>query len=398
MRAFAKLLLALALVLSWLIGPSLAESLTQLVPILQQPCAFPGSAENLNFQTNTAQLYCQNAGQATGQLSITRATVGMAQYQSGCLQSFASGAFRDTDRGLLIEEARTNSGLWSNDMTNAAWVKVNMTTALNATGADCAATANAATTLTATAANATILQTVVDISEADTYSVWLKRASGTGTVNISLDGIAWTAVTLTTSFQEFQKTSTLLNPNFGIQIATNGDSVIAEFNQLELNKSFATSPILTTTVAATRNADVVQVIGLGATIIPLSASVFIQTIGQEGITTSPRLLDLNGGILLLTTGPTVVASDGTNSATASLGSGSAAGTVKSAFGLDNSSMTVIANGGTKVTQSTSTWATQVAGQTPRLGNNSSGIRALNAYLQDVAFAIPKGLFDNRTSP
>lgn len=393
-----RLLLALAFWASWM-GLALAAPLGVDVAVLQSPCAYPGSALYFNFQTNAAQLNCQNAGLATAQFSITRATVGMAQYQSGCLQSFASGAFRITDGGLLVEEARTNSALWSNDMTNAAWVKVNMTTALNAAGADCAATANAATTLTATAANATILQTVVDVSEADTYSVWLKRGSGTGTVNISLDGVAWTAVTLTSSFQQFQKTSTLLNPNFGIQIATNGDSVVAEFNQLELSKSFATSPVPTTTVAVTRNADVVQVIGAGATIIPVSASAFFQLAGLETFSNIQRMLAMGNDFLGVQSNTAIRVSDGTNIADGTYGAGTATGgTTKAAFGMDNTSMTVVVNGGTKVTQSTSTWATQAAGQFPFIGNRSDGIRALNGYLQRAAFAIPKGIFDNRTSP
>lgn len=364
--------------------------------LLAQPWWFRGSALDLDFQNNRAAINGQPAGLATDQCSITRTTAGYALNPSGVLVPFTSGQFRRTGSGLLVEEARTNSALWSRDMTNAAWVKVNMTAALTATGID--GTANSATTLTATAGNATALQAIVSISQADTYSVWIKRVSGSGVVNISLNGAAWTPVTLTTTWTQFQITSTLLNPNLGIQIVTSGDVIAADFNQAELGQSFATSPILTTTVAVTRNADVVQVIGAGATIIPLSASAFFQTFGQEGLGASPRFLDMTTTALSATSGPNANANDGTNNASALLGSGTYAGTAKIAYGLDNVSMTVIANGGTKGIQTTSLWTTNAAGKTPYLGNRLAADRAFNGYLQRAAFAIPKGLFDNRTSP
>jgi len=233
-------------------------------PILfTKPWYFLGSALDLDFQNNRAAVGSAPAGTATSQLTLTRTTVGYAQSNSGVWQSFASGAFRITDKGLLVEEARTNSALWSRDMTNAAWVKVNMTAALTATGID--GTVSSASTLTATAGNATVLQTITSISQADTYSVWLMRVSGSGVVNISLDGVAWTPVAITTTWTRFSITSTLLNPNLGIQIVTNGDVIAADFNQAELAQSFATSPILTTTVAVTRNSDQITVTNFGLT-------------------------------------------------------------------------------------------------------------------------------------
>lgn len=396
MRALAKLLTALVLCLGSLL-PAYAAPLGYDVAILNgPPCAFPGSAIDLNFQLNAATLSCHGAGSATGLLTLTRATAGYAQYQSGCWQQFPSGAFRITDKGLLIEEARTNSALWARDMTNAAWTKVNMTTAQTATGSDCIA--NSATTLTATAANATALQTIVSISQADTYSVGLKRISGSGTVNISLDGVSWTAAAVTTTWTRFSVTSTLLNPNLGIQIVTNGDVIAADFNQAELGSSFATSPILTTTVAVTRNTDLVQASGAIAATISGASSAFFQT-NAATFSLSPRLLNLGNATLIFFSSTQVRASDNTNTATATIGgAGTMSGVVKSAYGMDNTSMTVVANAGTLVTQATSTWATQAAGQTPFIGNNNTGIRALNGYLQRVVFGSIKGQFNNLTSP
>ena len=45
----------------------------------------------------------------TPYLSCTRASTGYAQTAAGTLTSFAANTLRRTDKGLLIEEARTNS-------------------------------------------------------------------------------------------------------------------------------------------------------------------------------------------------------------------------------------------------------------------------------------------------
>lgn len=55
--------------------------------------------------------------------SFTRASTGYALTQAGTLQSFASDVMRRTDRGLLIEPARTNLLLRSQDFENAGWLK-----------------------------------------------------------------------------------------------------------------------------------------------------------------------------------------------------------------------------------------------------------------------------------
>ena len=358
--------------------------------------AFAGSSIDLDLQNNLFAFNQYPSGTGTSQLTLTRTTAGYAQSTStGLWTSFASGQFRQTDKGLLIEEVRTNNLLWCRDMTNVAWVLgATMTRALSQTGIDGAA--NSATLLTggAVAATNTILQTITLGSAADTYCVFLKRVTGTGTVNISADGTTWTPVTLTTSYQQFQVQQTLANPVCGIQIITASDQVAADFNQLETG-AFATSPILTTTVAVARNADVVTF--ANNALVIASSSAFFQTIGSAG-GTLPRFLGLNLDDLLFSSTTQAQASDGTNVATATIGgAGTASGTVKTAFGMNNTSMTAVANGGTKVTQATSVWATNAAGQTAYLAGNSSGNRQLNGYLQRAAFAVPKGIFDNRTS-
>jgi len=57
----------------------------------------------------------------TDYLSITRASTGYAKTASGTLTSFSTNTLRITDLGLLVEDARTNIVLRSQEFDNASW-------------------------------------------------------------------------------------------------------------------------------------------------------------------------------------------------------------------------------------------------------------------------------------
>lgn len=59
---------------------------------------------------------------ASADADFTRASSGYAESVSGALTAFGSGQLRRSDKGLLIEPARTNLCLHSADLTNAAYV------------------------------------------------------------------------------------------------------------------------------------------------------------------------------------------------------------------------------------------------------------------------------------
>ena len=128
---------------------------------------------------------------------------------------------------------------------------------LTATGIDNAA--NSASTITAGADNATILQTLTLASAARSSSAYIKRRTGTGTISFTRNGgTTWTDITSQINSSTWTRikieNSSVLNPSIGFLIATSGDAIDVDVVQDEAG-AFASSPIITTTAAVTRNAD-----------------------------------------------------------------------------------------------------------------------------------------------
>jgi hypothetical protein len=159
--------------------------------------------------------------------------------------------------GFRREASAINNLLHSRDLSNAAWsTKTNITAAKTATGLD--GIANTATTLTATAADAIILQPITLASAARCASAYVKRRTGTGTISFTQDGgSTWTDITAQingSTWSRVQITSTLANPSVGFKISTSGDAIDVDCVQNEAG-AVATSPIVTTTATVTRNAE-----------------------------------------------------------------------------------------------------------------------------------------------
>lgn len=243
------------LVTFWLV-PRPSSSLAQNFPTTLSPPTWvlPGASYDFNFVNQ--QYWASGQTVALSQFfTFTRNLEAWEDNQSGVWQSFPTTVPRITDKGALIELGATNSALRSRDMTQVdSWTASNITATKTATGID--GVANSASTLTATADNGTILQSITLASAADVYSVWLKRRTGTGNIDITIDnGSTWTTQTVTSTYTRFQVTKTAANPIIGIRIVTSGDAVDADFNQLEAG-SQATSGITTTTAGRTKPPDV----------------------------------------------------------------------------------------------------------------------------------------------
>lgn len=223
-----------------------------LRPILRPMVAAPPPAFAADFVS----------GQ-TGGFTLVRATTATYFDGSGVLQTAASGALRIDHNpttgarlGLLREPARTNRALWGRDLTNEAWTATNATVIKDQTGID--GTATSASSVLATASNATVLQTVTHASTLRTLSLYAKRLVGTGTVEITLDGgTGWTDVTSslsTTAWARVTLSQTVANPSFGVRLGTDTDKIAVDYVQVE-DGHCATTPILTTTVAVARNVE-----------------------------------------------------------------------------------------------------------------------------------------------
>ena len=116
--------------------------------------------------------------------------------------------------------------------------------------------------ITATAVNATVLQTITAAATAASSSFYVKRSVGSGSIFITRDGgTTWVDITSLINSSTFTRVkienTSVTNPVVGFKIATNGDAVIVDYGQNEAGQQVS-MPILTTTAAATRNADVLN--------------------------------------------------------------------------------------------------------------------------------------------
>lgn len=197
--------------------------------------------------------------------SFTRSTIATYFDAAGVLQNAAINTKRDghygpydaasrTTRMTLLEDTRTNHILQCCDFSNASWIKSNVTVTTGVGGMRSGVTGN---TLTATAPNAFVIQTpAASSSVVRSNSIWARRRTGTGQVELyDVGGVAFQILNLTTNFKRFTITSAASTARqFQIVIRTSGDAIDVENAQVE-DGAFASSEILTTTVAVTRAAD-----------------------------------------------------------------------------------------------------------------------------------------------
>lgn len=154
-----------------------------------------------------------------------------------------------TDSTGVVTYAPANMLLRSEDFS-ATWTLTNVTQTGGQTDPN---SGSNATTLTASAANGTVKQAVTTLARTYIYSVWLKRKTGTGNIDITAGGTTWVTQSITSSWARYSvvQTGVAGTSNPGIRIVTNGDAVDAFGAQLE-SVTYQTSPgtyIKTTTAA-----------------------------------------------------------------------------------------------------------------------------------------------------
>lgn len=182
-----------------------------------------------------------------------------------------------------------------------------------ATGLD--GIADTATTLTAGAADAIILQPTSGIaSAARCASAYVKRRTGTGTISFTQDGgSTWTDISSqinSSTWSRVEITATLANPSVGFKISTSGDAIDVDCVQNEAG-AVATSPIVTTTAALTRNED---------SLTYQTSGNWSDTVGTAYVEVEPlaysggAIGSATNGLLLSTSNSGATAFDGTNAA------------------------------------------------------------------------------------
>lgn len=263
-------------------------------------------------------------GSGLGVATFTRASTAWTKLASGLWASIGAGSPRSTYFGMntavgvyagyFSEGARlqlVTPTASIRDMTDASWVKTTMNAVKTATGID--GVVNSASTITATGAAATILQTLVAAATNRTYSCWIKRRTGVGAVILQQNATTLdiTAQINSVTYTQVQLNANVLNSAFGIQLATNGDAVDVDFNQFEAG-GFATSPI--DTAGGTRLGDVLTYPFAGnASAAQGTAYAELSTLWTSAVgialsfAAAQFILDVEGGA-----STTIVVNDGVN--------------------------------------------------------------------------------------
>jgi hypothetical protein len=208
-----------------------------------------------------------------------------------------------TLRRYFAEPARNNNCLWGRDLTNAVWTAVDVTPTKTATGLD--SVANSASRVTVGADNGTIKQLLTAATGSRTLSVYVKRISGTGTLELTRnDGTNWTDRTSQLVANTWVRVSltadTGANSTIGYRFGTAGDVFEFDISQDE-NGAWPTSPIITTTAAVTRNPDTLSYTSAGfindtaGTVIASVAVASAQTTTTYAVSTNNTFVMLYKG-------------------------------------------------------------------------------------------------------
>lgn len=169
-------------------------------------------------------------------------------------------------KGLLLEGPATNLLNWSETFattggTNNNWADTNLTrTSTNNTSPRNDATA---LRITASAANGTIISSAaIGTSASRVLSVWLRRVTGTGNIQYTLDnGTSYTTQAITSSWVRYSFPATTAAQRVGFRIVTSADAIEIWGAQLETTAS--SSYIATGSGQVTRAVDT-AIIAAGA--------------------------------------------------------------------------------------------------------------------------------------
>jgi len=420
-------------------GPRRALLSSQVPGWVQSSYGKFGATPSLALQFANGRAWQQGLGSGSPAsfLTTSRASVAYEDDNSGTWYPFSSGQLRVTNKGALIEESRTNS-IRNNSMQGAVagtpgtrpnfWqaltlsgltqtivgtgtqngidyidIQISGTSAGTAIGIAMDNNTTIAATTGQTWTQSVFLALVGgDFTNVTSFVQRVSERTNTGTlvqnddgsnivssVNATLTRFTWTPTLsggATTAFATPNLTFVVNNTsaiNFTIRIG---------WPQLELG-AFATSPIRTTSAAATRAADVVTVTRLPGTGDTLTAyAAFIAPVSLGGVNRDVVVFAdagvTNTEILLINPGSARNASQNATVSAASQGridaaaAFSAGASVKAAFAATLNDRAVTSNGGAVSTSGTN--GAKPAFTTIGIGSDGSGNSILNTYITDIA--------------
>lgn len=292
-----------------------------------------GATLDLDFVNDRGWAQGDVPGLASDFVATIRASDAYADDSAGLWSLFSSNVPRITDKGLLVEEARTRLNTYPRDLSNAAWVKGAgvSTPMVNQVGID--GDADGASLVTATVADATaaIYQAFTVTPGTDyTFSFFAKAGTATGLKFAVYDqanaAFIATDQAYTAGAGAFARVSYTFTAPAGCTTARiyplrnpgSTGTVIIDGVQVEVGL-MATSPILATpSSTAARAADVVTVASpptfgsaytLFAQAVPEAPAAFAsqQNVIQTGLNTNRivmRRIASNGGRLVAAVGGT----------------------------------------------------------------------------------------------
>lgn len=323
--------------------------------------------------------------------TFARASTGSAETTAGTLVEFASGVPRITDRGLLIEGARTNNVLYSETLL-IGWAIVGSGTIVNSDTFDFTNQfgAGVETQSAMITAAGTVVTGSAYLSGSGTIEIVVQDASG------SFAGTAAT-VNLTTTPTRYTVTRTLVDANCVLRIRnTSGVAVPGvKIQRMQLEAgAFASSYIKTTGSAAARLADSAYVTPSGYT---WPVSIYAEIAGAMDTLTFPRLVQWEPGtgtrIELVNADPTLstnrtfLYSGLGGGANAAVVSGLSAGVKRAATKIESGAIRLSVNGGA-VQNGTATGTTATGDF--YFGNRPALDRPLFDYIRRVAI-FPRAL-------
>ena len=146
--------------------------------------------------------------------------------------------------GVTTAKAEENLLLRSQDYS-ATWTVTNLTPVTGKTAPD---TTSTATEFTATAANAVLTQGFTAIAGSYTFSVFLRRVTGSGDIQIAADNGTWTTKVITGTWARYDVTQTVAagSKTAGVRVVTDTDAIEIWGAQLE-QRDAVTSYTPTTT-------------------------------------------------------------------------------------------------------------------------------------------------------